>query len=804
MSEYPWNILGIEPTTDELAIRRAYARQLKQFRPDEDPEGFANLVRAREYALQRRFLHERDLPVTEGGADEAPANDTEATAPTGQSETDNSLGFSSRDYGATVALAGTDRFDAQAQAAAFAGTMKRLRELVLGTSAETAVPVWEENKTPERLRLWEPEEWCAVLSGLGELTFEQRRALRDFVVSEAVPQLDAPPVGAAALRRLIEDARTSAVVDLWETEFGIRHNQATLAQLCGTQAMLRYLDWVALAEQVPPLHKRSEAERHFIDRFNELLPPKSATAGSAPDEAWVPDRWEELFALVRQTGLEEATRCRELFAERLTAWLPDLPGGPLAELGAKAAPATIVERIEREFALTEHLNSPFVDDAGANRYGTWLVYARRMRAIPQRCAEGASAYHTAAGIPVVPPEDLALGALPDKDVQATLAQAQHDGRWRPKLDSHALFLPAQVLAAQHRLSAAIGLLVCEGLVWFWLALLATSTGLAIATTSVIAIRLLFAFTTRSMAVKAAIQRIERADRKGLVHPKERGHAIAANEPAAWLMVPITIAACLMAFVLFVALIGSTIQLMVGTVELLSTTKQLQNSAVASQWIQSGEKNIRDRKFKDAIADFTQAIEFDPGNEFAFRRRGEAFLAIGNLDKAIDDFGRATALDPKDAEAYLQRALAEWQLAVSIYLKQGVDRSLIAEITVRLTEGPLSTIIKKSSIASRFDLEALSKLEHSDPFKKSPVYQADRNQIPEVTVSFSVDRNGHLLSKSIEKSSGDSQFDAAALSILDRSGPLPRPPLPVVGAGERWNFSMRVVFRADPRGRRFQH
>lgn len=44
-------LLELTASTTEADVRRAYARRLKDFRPDEDPEGFQRLVRARDAAL---------------------------------------------------------------------------------------------------------------------------------------------------------------------------------------------------------------------------------------------------------------------------------------------------------------------------------------------------------------------------------------------------------------------------------------------------------------------------------------------------------------------------------------------------------------------------------------------------------------------------------------------------------------------------------------------------------------------------------------------------------------------------------
>jgi periplasmic protein TonB len=80
--------------------------------------------------------------------------------------------------------------------------------------------------------------------------------------------------------------------------------------------------------------------------------------------------------------------------------------------------------------------------------------------------------------------------------------------------------------------------------------------------------------------------------------------------------------------------------------------------------------------------------------------------------------------------------------------------------------------------------------HLDRHKR---YPADRvTKGAEITVSFVLDRMGHVLSASIVKGSGDAAFDEAALSMLRRSDPVPQPP-PLV-ADEGLNFTLPVIFK----------
>src|SRR5450830_26371 len=60
-----WNILGTEPTGDERAIKRAYAKQLKVTRPDDDPAAFQQLRDAYEYALRHAPMFAAQLQEQE-------------------------------------------------------------------------------------------------------------------------------------------------------------------------------------------------------------------------------------------------------------------------------------------------------------------------------------------------------------------------------------------------------------------------------------------------------------------------------------------------------------------------------------------------------------------------------------------------------------------------------------------------------------------------------------------------------------------------------------------------------------------
>jgi len=62
----------------------------------------------------------------------------------------------------------------------------------------------------------------------------------------------------------------------------------------------------------------------------------------------------------------------------------------------------------------------------------------------------------------------------------------------------------------------------------------------------------------------------------------------------------------------------------------------------------------------------------------------------------------------------------------------------------------------------------------------------------VKVGFVIDRKGHVVSMRVIEGSGDSAYDAAALEMIRKSDPVPKPP--PMEADEGLNFTLDVIFQ----------
>jgi TonB family protein len=88
------------------------------------------------------------------------------------------------------------------------------------------------------------------------------------------------------------------------------------------------------------------------------------------------------------------------------------------------------------------------------------------------------------------------------------------------------------------------------------------------------------------------------------------------------------------------------------------------------------------------------------------------------------------------------------------------------------------------------------LAHLDRHKRYPASQS-RDGV-EILVSFVIDEEGHVLSASVAHGSGETSFDEAALAMMRRADPVPKPP--AVVAQEGLSFTLPVIFRVKQAAR----
>lgn len=82
--------------------------------------------------------------------------------------------------------------------------------------------------------------------------------------------------------------------------------------------------------------------------------------------------------------------------------------------------------------------------------------------------------------------------------------------------------------------------------------------------------------------------------------------------------------------------------------------------------------------------------------------------------------------------------------------------------------------------------------HLNRFKRYPESARSRGSQGSVMVSFSIDREGRVISASIQRSSGSSVLDEEGLAVLQRASPLPAPPAQMAGA--RLDLTLPIQFR----------
>jgi tetratricopeptide (TPR) repeat protein len=68
-----------------------------------------------------------------------------------------------------------------------------------------------------------------------------------------------------------------------------------------------------------------------------------------------------------------------------------------------------------------------------------------------------------------------------------------------------------------------------------------------------------------------------------------------------------------------------------------------------------------KQYKEAVADYTQAIKLDPAYAAAYNNRGNSYYELHEYQMALRDFNQSIRLMPNYSKAYSNRALAHYQL-----------------------------------------------------------------------------------------------------------------------------------------------
>jgi tetratricopeptide (TPR) repeat protein len=117
-----------------------------------------------------------------------------------------------------------------------------------------------------------------------------------------------------------------------------------------------------------------------------------------------------------------------------------------------------------------------------------------------------------------------------------------------------------------------------------------------------------------------------------------------------------------------------------------------NTEEAAKFNQLGQTDLKNKKYKEAAENFSQAIKLASSDAAGYINRGRAYIALKKPDQAIADFNQAVLFDPLNAPLYYWRALA-WKTK-----KDPFNMAEDLKLSCELGYGPACLEYKKSKPA----------------------------------------------------------------------------------------------------------
>jgi curved DNA-binding protein CbpA len=308
-----WKLLGISPTRDEDDIRRAYARRLKDFRPDEDPVGFQRLVGARDAALAwaeaaatsappRKRQIDKETREAEAGPRQTARNEDAAPPKTGP---EMSLTSSSHQEEETAGDDGSPALEQEkpsdtvpdavfdiVQPNGAKSPQLELEELVFVRLDEIMQPT-KSGRMSRGVDAWDVRTWNDLFNQAAGLSLQSHKRFHDTIGRYLVYFL--PEGRSRALEGLPDFSAARgvpAVIEAIEQECRFAEQPGKLAGLCTQDVAMTYFAWLAT---------RSQAENSSIaawpgNRPMSIRPPAfQFSHRMIVSERWVARNWSSFM-----------------------------------------------------------------------------------------------------------------------------------------------------------------------------------------------------------------------------------------------------------------------------------------------------------------------------------------------------------------------------------------------------------------------------------------------------------------------------------------------------------------------------
>jgi tetratricopeptide (TPR) repeat protein len=301
--DHPWITLGIEPTLDEIEIRRAYARRLRLFRPDEDPRGFQRLAAARDAALTWRgpLPNAAVRPELSEGGSQGNQEEPDRRSEIGPARSVVDLVQRPKFVDVPYESAGEREPPEPIELEQAAPKPLDEREPLsvprtLDLKSECAALLdkllgWDSIRQ-ERLEVnWDVKAWEPLLALIDELDLIARDEVREIIARGLFLRL---PNKANIPSTILADVRhgsgAAALVERLDAELHFSEDQARFALACGRSALDKYMSWLAAIKGARAAVARAEAgSKSYWDQNGLPLFPADDRSDALPQKYL--ERW---------------------------------------------------------------------------------------------------------------------------------------------------------------------------------------------------------------------------------------------------------------------------------------------------------------------------------------------------------------------------------------------------------------------------------------------------------------------------------------------------------------------------------